>query len=168
MYKNFISLIILSRSDFNSLAALECFQTKRRSWNHLPPGLLPQGKSLSTAHTHERLQGWYGFVSWIWDGSYLVWTGSWQIILIKAQKSFPDIQDQSRTGQRNFLSEPSGMAPALHFFWLVEPFRIFVSRLCWALWRPFRCGWLWFLFRRIFFLLDFLFAQLPRWLIQLF
>lgn len=45
IYKSF-SLLILPGSNFNFFFfdALEYFKTKRRSWNHLPPGPLPLGK----------------------------------------------------------------------------------------------------------------------------
>lgn len=57
---------------------------------------------------------------------------------------------------------------SLHFFWLLEPFRIFVSRLLQALCCLFTSGLHWFMFKCIFFFLfNFLFAQLPRWLIRL-
>lgn len=82
------------------------------------------------------MQGHCGVVTWIWVGSYLVWIGSWQMILVKAQESLADIQDQSRTGQRSFISEPEGMAPSLPFFRLLEPLNIFLSRLFQALWGP--------------------------------
>lgn len=40
---------------------------------------------------------------------------------------------------------------SLHFFWLLEPFRIFVSRLLQALCHLFTRGWHWFTFKSFFF-----------------
>ena len=114
----------------------------------MPPDPLLQEKWISMTCTPRKMQDRYGFVRWIGVGSYLVWTGSWKIILIKSPGIFFRHLESEQDSPKALPLW--ALRYSLHFFWFSGLFRIFVSRRLQTLCLLLTCGWHWFMFKFIF------------------